>query len=80
MTTAQYHKAVGMVVVRFPVVLLIVIVVQVLTECIIAEFPPFTIVDIFTLPSKVRWVKYTVHKVSRQDVVARHSGVFQISY
>lgn len=59
-----------MVVVRFPVVLLIFIVVQVLTERVIDEFPPFTIIDIFTLSSKIIWVKHLIRKVSSQDIVA----------
>ncbi len=59
-----------MVVVRFPVVLLIFIVVQVLTECIIVEFPPFTIIDIFAHSSKVPRVQDMVHKLASQHIVA----------
>lgn len=59
-----------MIVVRFPVVLLIVIVVQALTEGVVAEFPPFTIIDIFALSSIVLWVEHKIHKAFRQDVVA----------
>lgn len=59
-----------MVVVRFPVVLLVFIVMQVLTECVVKEFPPFAIIDIFTLSTKVLWVKYMIHKASSQAVVA----------
>lgn len=70
-TTLQYHKTICMVVVGFPVVFFILIVVQILTECVISEFPPFAIVDIFTLSSKVLWVKYRIHKFSSQDIVAR---------
>lgn len=69
-TTLQYHETVGMVVVRFPVVLLIFIVVQVLTECVIVEFPPFTIIDIFALSSKVPRVQDMIHKVASQHIVA----------
>ena len=76
--TLRYHKTVGVVVVRFPVVLLIFIVVQVLTEWVIAEFPPFAIVDIFTLSSKVLGVEYMIHKFSCQDVVAGQSGQFKL--
>lgn len=69
-TTFKYHKTVGVIIVRFPVVLLIVIVVQALAEGVIAEFPPFTIIDVFALSSKVLWVEHKIHKVFRQDVVA----------
>lgn len=52
---------VSMVVVWFSVVFFIFIVVQVLAECIIREFSPFAIIDIFTLSSKISWVKYMIH-------------------
>lgn len=59
-----------MVVVRLPVVLLVLVVVQALTEGIVSEFSPFTVIDVFTLSSKVRRVKDLIHKVPSQDVVA----------
>lgn len=68
-----------MVVVRFPVVLLIYVVVQVLAECVIDEFPPFAIIDILALSSKVLRVKCMIHEVSSQDVEAL-SRVIQISH
>lgn len=53
MITSLYHKTEGMVVVGFPEVFKFLVVVQILTECIIGELPPFTIVNIFTLSPKV---------------------------
>lgn len=67
-----------MIVVGFPVVFIILIVVQVLTECVIDELPPLTIVNIFTLSSKVLWVKYMIHKVSTQDIEARQRRIMRI--
>lgn len=69
---------VGMVVVGFPVVFIILTVVQILTECIIGKFPPIAIVDIFTLSSVVLWVKYMIHKVSSQDIVAVQRRIIPI--
>lgn len=63
-----------MVVVGFPVVLLIISVLQAFTERIIGEFPPFPIVDIFTLSSVICWVQHKIHKLSCQDIVATQRG------
>lgn len=79
-STLQYHKMISMVVVGFPVVFFILIVVQILTECVISEFPPFAIVDIFTLSSKVLWVKYMIHKFSGQHIVARQRKIISVNH
>lgn len=64
-----------MVVVGFPVVFILLIVVKILTERIVAEFPPFTVVYILTLSTKVLRVKNMIHKISGQDIVATKQNI-----
>lgn len=66
----QYHKAVGMVVVGLSVVLAVVVILQVLTEGLVEELPPFPVVDVLTGSAKIMGIENLIHKVSSQDTEA----------